>query len=142
MPDLTLSDVKTLLDLRGTTKDAFITAILPVIKEGTRTYLDHQLFKDAAGVDDFPALVQLGMVKWIEAFTNPAGVRNFSRGDVSTAYEIESGVPATARAYFDDWARKNKVKSRAFGFIPAIRPRADLTFVSLNNPDPIPGDGL
>ena len=93
-----LKTVKTLARLTGDQDDAYLSALLPLIKTAVRQYTGKS-YLDAAGQDAFSPMAQLAIVKWIQIYANPAGVASQSMsGGVSFAYDVGSqGIPPAIR---------------------------------------------
>lgn len=111
-----VTEVKALLRLTGTQDDAYLTAVLPLIKESVRDYTGQPFIVEEGGADAFPALVKLAIAKWCQAFTNPAGVASQGMGSVSFSYDPSGGgIPSDVKKLLDQYIRGKG----SFGFIPS-----------------------
>ena len=93
-----LKTVKTLARLTGDQDDAYLSALLPLIKTAVRQYTGKK-YTDDKGEDAFSPTAQLAIVKWVQMYANPAGVASQSMsGGVSFAYDLGSqGIPPAVR---------------------------------------------
>lgn len=96
-----LQRLKALLRVQGDQEDAFFAAVLPGVRDGVRAYTG-QTFITESGEDDFPPVVEMAIAKWVQAYTNPAGVASQSVGSLSQSFRPDgSGIPADAAALLD-----------------------------------------
>ena len=114
-----LQTVKTLARLTGDQDDAYLTALLPLIKTAVRQYTGKK-YIDPAGKDDFSPLAQLAIVKWLQIYANPAGVASQSMsGGVSFSYDLGSqGIPPAVRELLAGEIEAEGTKEGRFSFVP------------------------
>ena len=122
-----LKTVKTLARLTGDQDDAYLTALLPLIKTAVRQYTGKK-YMDEQGADAFSPMAQLAIVKWIQMYANPAGVASQSMsGGVSFSYDVGSqGIPPAVQELLagEIEAEAATGQEKRFGFVqmPKRRP--------------------
>lgn len=120
-----LKTVKTLARLTGDQDDAYLSALLPLIKTAVRQYTGKK-YTDDKGTDSFSPMAQLAIVKWIQMYANPAGVASQSMsGGVSFAYDVGSqGIPPAVRELLAGEIEEAASKEKRFSFVqmPKRRP--------------------
>lgn len=116
---MNLQTLKTLARLTGDQDDAYLTALLPLMKTAVREYTGKK-YVDELGNDDFSPFAQLAIVKWAQMFANPGGVASQSTsGGISTAYDVASqGIPPAVRELLAGEMEKAAQPSNAFSFVP------------------------
>ena len=114
-----LKTVKILARLTGDQDDAYLSALLPLIKTAVRQYTG-QKYTDQQGADAFSPMAQLAIVKWIQMYANPAGVASQSMsGGVSFAYDVGSqGIPPAVRELLAGEVAAEGSKEGRFSFVP------------------------
>lgn len=116
-----LQELKTLARLTGVQDDDYLAALFPLIKDAARDYTG-QTFRDDLGNDVFPSMVKMALVKWVQAFANPAGIGSQSIGGASFSYTAgESAIPSEAKTLLDQYlaATGQAEADRTFRFIAA-----------------------
>ena len=119
-----LKTVKTLARLTGDQDDAYLSALLPLIKTAVRQYTGKKYIDDQ-GADAFSPMAQLAVVKWIQMYANPAGVASQSMsGGVSFAYDLGSqGIPQAVRELLAGEVEEANSQEKRFSFVPMPKRR-------------------
>lgn len=109
-----IAEVKALLRIRGDDEDDYMESVLPLVLDGVRTYTGRTFLDEQTGEDAFPGLVKMAIAKWVQAYTNPAGVTSQGMSSLSQSFTNE-GIPAEVKELLDRYT--GSVKSD-FTFIP------------------------
>ena len=121
-----LAEVKTLARLTGDQDDAYLAALLPLVKDGIRNYTGRP-YKDNGGKDDFSPMAKMALVKWVQIFANPAGVASQSAAGTSFSYDLTAqGIPDAVRELLAGEVMQGaEDPARKFSFVqmPARKPR-------------------
>ena len=114
-----LKTVKTLARLTGDQDDAYITALLPLIKTAVRQYTGKKYIDDQ-GEDAFSPMAQLAIVKWVQMYANPAGVASQSMsGGISFSYDLGSqGIPPAVQELLAGEIEATAGPGKRFSFVP------------------------
>ena len=114
-----LKTVKTLARLTGDQDDAYISALLPLIKTAVRQYTGKK-YTDDNGADDFSPMAQLAIVKWVQMYANPAGVASQSMsGGISFSYDLGSqGIPPAVQELLAGEIEATAGPGKRFSFVP------------------------
>jgi hypothetical protein len=95
---ITLTEAKLLLGITDTSKDALITALIPIIESDVREYCNKN-FQDAPAVPSWEAWMKLPAAQMISyqmvaAGGNAVGMKSESQGGYSyTMQDLEGGYP-------------------------------------------------
>ena len=114
-----LQTLKTLARLTGDQDDAYLSALLPLIKTAVRQYTGKK-YTDDKGEDAFSPMAQLAVVKWVQMYANPAGVasQNMS-GGVSFSYDLGSqGIPPAVQELLAGEIEATAGPGKRFSFVP------------------------
>ena len=123
---MNLQEIKVLARLTGDQDDAYLSAVLPIIKDAIRAYTGKHYENDSGG-DNFSPLAKMAIVKWIQMFSNPAGIASQSTSGVSYSYDLTAqGIPEPVRELLAAEVEQGAVDpARKFTFVqmPARKPR-------------------
>lgn len=90
MPITTLAKTKEVLRIKDTSKDEYISAMIPLVEEWLKGYAN-ATFKDDEGNESYPQGAELTAIKIIEYHLHGAGVTGESLGDYSVS--ISENIP-------------------------------------------------
>ena len=119
-----LKTVKILARLTGDQDDAYLSALLPLIKTAVRQFTGKK-YIDEQGADAFSPMAQLAIVKWIQMYANPAGVASQSMsGGVSFSYDLGSqGIPPAVQELLAGEIEATAGPGKRFSFVPMPKRR-------------------
>lgn len=121
-----LEEIKVLARLTGDQDDAYLAAVLPIIKDAIRSYTGKS-YRNDKNEDAFSPLAKMAVVKWVQMFSNPAGVASQSSSGVSFAYDLTAqGIPEPVRELLAGEVELGAAETgKKFGYVqmPARRPR-------------------
>lgn len=121
-----LARIKALARIKGDYEDGYLEAVLPGIIEAVRGYTGQTFIDETTGEDRFPAIIELAVAKWVQAYTNPAGVSSQSMGSVSQSFRSDaSAIPSEVLSLLDVYLQsiEGETSTRGkFGFIPMPNP--------------------
>ena len=123
---MNLQEIKVLARLTGDQDDAYLSAVLPIIKDAIRNFTGKP-YRNEQNEDDFSPLAKMALVKWVQMFSNPAGIASQSTSGVSYSYDLTAqGIPEPVRELLAAEVEQGAVDpARKFTFVqmPPRKPR-------------------
>ncbi len=100
MAIVTLAEVKTLLSITDSSKDALITALIPIVEDFVVRHCNDD-FTDEDGVTTFPAGLKLPVAQMIKMQIEYKGVAGSTVGDYSVSFfaNIPDGIRSMLKPY-------------------------------------------
>lgn len=110
MAGITKDEVKALLQIKSTTKDEYLNAVLPLVEEHVKEYCNRD-FLDDSGNLNYPGGVKLAIAKWCQAYMRDSRMESETVGRWSGTYS-QGGVPSEVATILSGYRRPKLVPIR------------------------------